>query len=85
MLDGSLSDKVHDPYRPMLSKTMYPPNTLFEHSGIPGQIHIDHGGSVLEVESNPASIGRKEDLTLGIVLKLFYQVLSFPAGNSAVK
>ena len=60
VLDGALRDKVDDPHRPMLAETVNPADALLQRRGVPGQIHIDHGRSVLKIQPDPAGIRRQE-------------------------
>ncbi len=39
-------------------ETMYPPDALLQRRGVPGQVHVDYGRGVLQIQPDAAGIRR---------------------------
>ena len=84
-LDGPLRNKVDYLHRPFLSQAMYPANALFQHRGVPGQVHVDHDRGELQVQTHAACIGCQEKPAFGIVTETVDQVLALGTRDAAVE
>jgi hypothetical protein len=73
-------------HTPRLTHAVNAADALLEHSRVPWQIHVDHyRGSVLQVQTDAAGIGRQKYAARRIVAKAVDKRAAFGAGHAAVK
>src|SRR5437899_1986146 len=62
-------------HRLFLAHAVSSSNTLFQYSGVPGKVDIDHGVCSLQVQPGRAGVCRQEQTAAGIALKIVDQSL----------
>ena len=85
MLDRALSDEVHHAHRLLLAKAMDAADALLEHGGIPGQVHIDYHGGVLEVKPDAAGVRGQKGPAAVIFPEAVHESFALLSRDAAMK
>ena len=84
--DAALAHKVDHLHTACLPHAVHAADALFQHSGVPGQVHIDdHGRCVLQVQAHATGVGGQEEAAVGVAVKPFHQCAALFAGHAAVE
>ena len=69
-----------------LAHAVHPADALGQHGGVPGQVHVDHGGGgVLQVQPGAAGVGGQEQPAAGVVVEAVDQRAALGRRHAAME
>ena len=85
LFDGVLRHEIDYHNVARLTVAIDATDALFEHCGVPRQVHIDNQRCALQVETRAAGIGGEKHFALRVVLKVCHHFAAFHRRHAAVK